>query len=131
ERTAHAHRHALPRVHEIHGQQSERGERLLLEPAGGRRLRARRWRGGGLLVARGHGERQPQQEDRDPTKRKRRPHPPPTSPPPRPPPPPPPAPPTSRSASFKLVFVSVLGLRWPITSAHGTPNLPAGNAFGR
>src|SRR5262249_5337800 len=39
--------------------------------------------------------------------------------------------PNSLNASFRLVFVSVLALRWPMTSAHGTPYLPAGNALGR
>ncbi len=39
--------------------------------------------------------------------------------------------PNSRSASLRLVFKSVLGFRRPITSAHGTPNLPAGNVRGR
>ena len=33
----------------------------------------------------------------------------------------------SLSASFRLVFKSVLGLRWPIIRAQPTPNSPAGN----
>ena len=36
----------------------------------------------------------------------------------------------SRSASFKLVFRSVLGLRCPMINAQGTWNSPAGNFFG-
>ena len=35
----------------------------------------------------------------------------------------------SLSASFKLVFRSVLGLRCPIINAQPTPNSPAGNFF--
>src|SRR5579863_9458447 len=36
----------------------------------------------------------------------------------------------SRSASFKLVFRSVLGLRWPMINAQVTWYSPAGNFFG-
>ena len=38
--------------------------------------------------------------------------------------------PKSRSASFKLVFKSVLGLRCPMIRAHGTWYSPAGNCLG-